>query len=147
MATIHMIFSYDEKTDRVLRELITGAWALWEVREGSPEEGNWAKMWVWIKGGKWVLGREDAYTKALRQEDPCQCLGTEGRVARVEGAGAGASRWGSPGRSFPKLSQIIQDLAGHTEDFTLYPKGSERLRKILNRGDARWHFCFRRMSL
>lgn len=40
MATIHMIFSYDEKTDRVLRELITGAWALWEVREGSPEEGN-----------------------------------------------------------------------------------------------------------
>jgi len=34
-------------------------------------------------------------------EESCECLGTERRLVRIEGAGAGASRLGCLGRSFP----------------------------------------------
>ena len=69
--------------------------------ESQRVRHNWACVHWWIQGGKWTLGRDNAYTKALGQEEPCECLGTERRLARIEGAGAGASRLGCPGRSFP----------------------------------------------
>lgn len=66
------------------------------------------------------LGGKNAHQ---RWEDPHQHLGAAGRQAGAKGAGAKPPD--EVGQAGP--AQVIQGLAGHIENSTLYPKGNGKL--------------------